>query len=49
MEHLLEWHLIHRDEGQLESLLPTPRADTRLYRDTTGANVFVDFAVQKAT
>jgi extracellular factor (EF) 3-hydroxypalmitic acid methyl ester biosynthesis protein len=48
MEHLLEWHLIHRDEDQLERLLPMPRADTRLYRDKTGANVFVDFVVQKA-
>ena len=37
MEHLLEWHLIYRDEGQLESLLPTPRADTRSVQMTRRA------------
>jgi extracellular factor (EF) 3-hydroxypalmitic acid methyl ester biosynthesis protein len=45
MEHLLEWHLIYRDEAQLESLLPVPRMQTRLYTDETGANVFADFLV----
>ena len=45
MEHLLEWHLIYRDEAQLESLLPMPRTQTRLYTDETGANVFADFLV----
>ena len=33
MEHLLEWHLIYRDEAQLESLLPAARiANTDLHR-----------------
>lgn len=45
MEHLLEWHLIYRDESQLENLLPVPRTQTRLYTDETGANVFADFVV----
>jgi extracellular factor (EF) 3-hydroxypalmitic acid methyl ester biosynthesis protein len=43
MEHLLEWHLIYRDETQLESLLPTARTNTNLYTDETGANVIADF------
>jgi extracellular factor (EF) 3-hydroxypalmitic acid methyl ester biosynthesis protein len=47
MEHLLEWHLIYRDEAQVESLLPLPGADRRIYTDETGANVFADLAVPK--
>jgi extracellular factor (EF) 3-hydroxypalmitic acid methyl ester biosynthesis protein len=43
MEHLLEWHLIYRDEAQLESLLPEPREAMRLYTDATGVNVFAEF------
>ena len=45
MEHLLEWHLIYRDERQLESVLPAQRAATRLYTDSTGVNVFAEFRV----
>ncbi len=45
MEHLLEWHLIYRDEAQLESALPTNRENTRLYTDDTGANIFAEFQV----
>ncbi len=45
MEHLLEWHLIYRDEAQLESVLPTNRENTRLYTDDTGANLFAEFQV----
>lgn len=45
MEHLLEWHLIYRDERQLESVLPSQRAAARLYTDATGANVFAEFRV----
>lgn len=43
MEHLLEWHLIYRDEAQLERLLPKARVGTRLYTDVTGVNVFAEF------
>jgi extracellular factor (EF) 3-hydroxypalmitic acid methyl ester biosynthesis protein len=43
MEHLLEWHLIYRDEAQLESLLPAARTNTNVYTDETGANVIADF------
>jgi extracellular factor (EF) 3-hydroxypalmitic acid methyl ester biosynthesis protein len=43
MEHVLEWHLIYRDEVMLESVLPAPRGDTRIYTDVTGVNVFAEF------
>lgn len=45
MEHLLEWHLIYRDEAQLQNVLPTPRGETRLFTDATGVNVFAEFQV----
>ena len=45
MEHLLEWHLIYRDERQLESVLPHQRSGTRLYTDDTGINLFAEFQV----
>ena len=45
MEHLLEWHLIYRDESQLESVLPASRRGTRLFTDETGVNVFAEFQV----
>ncbi len=43
MEHLLEWHLIYRDDRQLEAVLPLDRSATRIYKDATGANVFAEF------
>lgn len=43
MEHLLEWHLIYRDDRQLEAVLPLERSATRIYKDATGANVFAEF------
>ena len=45
MEHLLEWHLIYRDEAGLAAILPTPRVDTRIFLDETGVNVFAEFRV----
>ena len=45
MEHLLEWHLIYRDEMGLESVLPPERHDTSIYTDATGLNVFAEFRV----
>jgi extracellular factor (EF) 3-hydroxypalmitic acid methyl ester biosynthesis protein len=45
MEHLLEWHLIYRDEAQMESVLPPRRLGTRIYRDATGVNLFAEFEV----
>jgi extracellular factor (EF) 3-hydroxypalmitic acid methyl ester biosynthesis protein len=49
MEHLLEWHLIYRDERQLESVLPQQRADTKLYTDATGVNLFAEFRVSRVS
>ena len=43
MEHVLEWHLIYRDENSLESVLPSPREATHIYTDVTGVNVFAEF------
>ena len=36
MDHVLEWHLIYRDEAQLVSVLPAHRCDEKIYTDTTG-------------
>lgn len=47
MEHLLEWHLIYRDETGFEAVLPTQREDTRIYTDKTGVNIFAEFEVAK--
>jgi extracellular factor (EF) 3-hydroxypalmitic acid methyl ester biosynthesis protein len=41
MEHLLEWHLIYRDEAGMASLAP-PGVDSKVVLDTTGINVFID-------
>jgi extracellular factor (EF) 3-hydroxypalmitic acid methyl ester biosynthesis protein len=49
MEHVLEWHLIYRDEHTIETVLPTPREATRIYTDITGVNVFAEFRVRKPT
>ncbi|MGE0098129.1 MAG: class I SAM-dependent methyltransferase [Hydrogenophaga sp.] len=43
MEHLLEWHLIYRDEAGLESILPAQRQNTSIYTESTGLNVFAEF------
>ncbi|MCV0439200.1 MAG: SAM-dependent methyltransferase [Hydrogenophaga sp.] len=48
MEHLLEWHLIYRDEAGLQAVLPEPRVDTRIFTDETGVNVFAEFRVPEA-
>jgi extracellular factor (EF) 3-hydroxypalmitic acid methyl ester biosynthesis protein len=45
MEHLLEWHLIYRDEASLSAVLPTPREDTKIFKDKTGVNIFAEFRV----
>ena len=47
MEHVLDWHLIYRDERGLESVLPSPRENTRIYTDSTGVNVFAEFRIPK--
>lgn len=47
MEHLLEWHLIYRDESELERVLPIPRGATQIYKDSTGVNVFAELDVSR--
>jgi extracellular factor (EF) 3-hydroxypalmitic acid methyl ester biosynthesis protein len=47
MEHLLEWHLIYRDEASFAAVLPEPRDNTRLFTDETGVNIFAEFQVPK--
>lgn len=49
MEHLLEWHLIYRDEAGLQAVLPDTREDTRLFTDETGVNVFAEFRVPESS
>jgi extracellular factor (EF) 3-hydroxypalmitic acid methyl ester biosynthesis protein len=41
MEHLLEWHLVYRDEQQMLALAP-PQTRTTVYTDPTGVNVFLE-------
>ncbi|RME30677.1 class I SAM-dependent methyltransferase, partial [Candidatus Parcubacteria bacterium] len=43
MEHLLDWHLVHRSAGDMESLAAELReyADIRVLADPTGVNVFL--------
>jgi extracellular factor (EF) 3-hydroxypalmitic acid methyl ester biosynthesis protein len=45
MEHVMEWHLIYRDERMIESVLPSPREATHIYTDVTGVNLFAEFRV----
>lgn len=41
MEHLVEWHLIYRNEKQMARLSPRSHA-CRVYTDPTGINVFLE-------
>jgi extracellular factor (EF) 3-hydroxypalmitic acid methyl ester biosynthesis protein len=41
MEHLLEWHLLYRDEEQMLELSPPP-GQSRVYTEATGVNVFLE-------
>ena len=45
MDHVLEWHLIYRDEAQLVSVLPAHRSEEKIYTDVTGVNVFAEFTM----
>lgn len=42
MEHLLEWHLIYRDELQMSSVMSEVGAPIKLYTDKTGVNLFAE-------
>lgn len=41
MEHVLEWHLVLRDEADMERLAPD-LGPLKIYRDETGINVFLE-------
>lgn len=45
MEHLLEWHLIYRNEQQMLSVLEEVNAPVTLYTDPTGVNIFAELVV----
>jgi extracellular factor (EF) 3-hydroxypalmitic acid methyl ester biosynthesis protein len=49
MEHLLEWHLIYRDEKSLEAVLPKRREATQIFTDETGVNIFAEFRAPHAS
>lgn len=41
MEHVMEWHLVLRDEAGMLRLSPDPE-NSKVYTDSTGINVFLD-------
>ncbi|MEZ5645933.1 MAG: class I SAM-dependent methyltransferase [Burkholderiaceae bacterium] len=45
MEHLLEWHLIYRDEAQMASIMSEVHASLDLYTDPTGVNLFAEATI----
>ena len=45
MEHLLEWHLIYRNEASLSALLPEFAVERDIYLDATGVNVFAEVSL----
>ena len=45
MEHLLEWHLIYRNEAGLSALLPEHATEPKIYVDATGVNVFAEVSI----
>ncbi len=44
MEHVLEWHLIYRDDDDMRKLCPR-KNDSVIYCDDTGVNVFAEVRV----
>jgi extracellular factor (EF) 3-hydroxypalmitic acid methyl ester biosynthesis protein len=47
MDHLLEWHLIYRDEAAMLAIAP-PDTDHLAYCDATGINVFLEIRKRAA-
>lgn len=45
MEHLLEWHLIYRDEEGMRALAPEGAQVQRIWTDATGVNVFMQLVL----
>ncbi|KQP12335.1 class I SAM-dependent methyltransferase [Pseudorhodoferax sp. Leaf267] len=48
MEHLLEWHLIYRDEAGMRAIAPLGASIQRLWTDATGVNVFMQLLTAPA-
>ncbi len=44
MEHLLDWHLIYRNEKEMRVLTPEKASaeNARVYADETGVNLFLE-------
>jgi extracellular factor (EF) 3-hydroxypalmitic acid methyl ester biosynthesis protein len=45
MEHLLEWHLIYRNEKSFDAILPSNKSQVEVYKDATGINIFAEYSV----
>ncbi len=45
MEHLLEWHLIYRNEKTFDKILPNKKSQVEVYRDSTGINIFAEYSI----
>lgn len=48
MEHVLEWHLIYRDEAGMRAVAPERASVEQLWTDSTGVNVFMRLAALPA-
>ena len=49
MEHLLEWHLIYRNEAQMAGVMAQVDGDLKLYTDETGVNVFAETTLRSTS
>ena len=45
MEHLLEWHLIYRDEAQMLEVMSEVGSAIKLYKDASGVNLFAEATI----
>jgi extracellular factor (EF) 3-hydroxypalmitic acid methyl ester biosynthesis protein len=45
MAHILEWHLIYRDEKKMSEILPSQCRLSKLYTDITKVNVFAEAVI----
>lgn len=45
MAHILEWHLIYRDEAKMTDILPRQCRAPKLYTDVTKVNVFAEAVI----
>jgi extracellular factor (EF) 3-hydroxypalmitic acid methyl ester biosynthesis protein len=45
MEHILEWHLIYRDDESFSPFIPPQANNKKIYVDSTGVNIFAEALV----